>query len=131
MKTTNVFLRNYQSTKRVKVNEGGTRSSKTFSIAQLMVLLLCDQSHAEPLLITVCRKTLPALKSTAMRDFKAIMQMYRIWREELFNKSELVYKMGRNEIEFISVDQPLSRKALSSSTAMVSVRPDLYICCLR
>jgi phage terminase large subunit len=103
---TSVFEKNYSEyTKntRLIVNQGGRGSSKTWSIAQLFLLMLVSQKN---ILLTVARKTLPALKATAMRDFLEIMKQEGLYREENHNKSDHTYKYRNNEIEFISIDQP-------------------------
>lgn len=105
LKATNVFQRNWDELgkSRICVNQGGRGSSKTFSIAQLFLILLLTKKNT---LLTVTRKTLPALRATAMRDFLEIMKSEGVYREERHNKSDLTYHYGSNEIEFISVDQP-------------------------
>lgn len=106
LKATVVFEKNYdeyQKGTRIVVNQGGTRSSKTYSIAQLFLVLLLTKRNT---IFTVTRKTLPALRATAMRDFFGIMKEEGIYREELHNKTEFTYRVGSNEIEFISVDEP-------------------------
>jgi hypothetical protein len=40
IKATPVFQKNYESTKRIIINRGGTRSSKTYSLLQLCLLWL-------------------------------------------------------------------------------------------
>ena len=105
-KVTNVFLKNYdayKSDKRFIVNQGGTRSSKTYSIAQLFLIILVSERDC---LLTVCRKTLPSLRASAMRDFFIILKEHGIYREEHHNKTECTYTYKSNEIEFISIDQP-------------------------
>ena len=57
--------------KRRALNEGGTSSSKTYSILQLLVLIL---SHAKrPLIASVVSESLPHLKRGCIRDFLTIM----------------------------------------------------------
>jgi phage terminase large subunit len=58
----------------------------------------------ENILITVTRKTLPSLKATAYRDFLDILNKNDVYNPNNHNKTELTYKIGSNEIEFISVD---------------------------
>ena len=105
---TPVYEQNFDAQKqgyRIIVNQGGRGSSKTWSIAQLLLNLAFTQNN---LIITVCRKTLPALRATAMKDMLDIMKGWGFYRDELFNKSELIYRIPsrNNEIEFISVDEP-------------------------
>ena len=103
LKTTTVFQKNLESKSRIVLNLGGTRSSKTYSLAQLFLLKMLQNTGN---LYTVCRKTLPALKATAYRDFIEVLRNTGIYNEANHNKSELTYKLNGNEIEFISVDQP-------------------------
>jgi len=57
------------------------------------------------IVVDVCRKTLPALKSTALKDFLDLLELYGLYNKNNFNKSELIYKLGGSEICFFSVDQ--------------------------
>lgn len=106
LKATKIFQKNhneYIKGTRIVVNQGGRGSSKTYSLAQLFLIILLT---SENILLTVCRKTLPALKATAMRDFFLIMKELDIYREDKHNKTEGTYIYKTNEIEFISVDEP-------------------------
>jgi len=53
------------------LNEGGTASSKTWSILQILILIA--QSTQVPLLISTVSETLPHLKKGAIRDFFNIL----------------------------------------------------------
>jgi phage terminase large subunit len=104
---TPVFEKNWdalKSSKRIIVNEGGTGSSKTYSIAQVFVLLMLKSKGA---VLTIARKTMPALKATAMRDFFNILKQHNLYNPDRHNKSEGTYQYGTNLVEFISVDEPL------------------------
>jgi phage terminase large subunit len=57
-------------------------------------------------LFTICRKTLPSLKATAMKDFLDVLKFLDLYREANHNKTEMIYRLGTNEYEFISVDEP-------------------------
>ncbi len=54
--------------------------------------------------ISIVRKTLPALKSSAMRDFIEILTSINLYNESDHNKSENTYILNKNLIEFFSVD---------------------------
>src|SRR5690606_123908 len=97
------FEKNYRAKSRIVVNQGGTRSSKTYSLAQLFVVKLLEEKNK---LFTICRKTLPSLKATAMRDFLGILKEHNLYSEANHNKTEMIYRLGTNEVEFISVDEP-------------------------
>ncbi len=106
LKATDIFKRNYteyQKKTRFVVNQGGRGSSKTWSLAQLFLIILTTKKSA---LLTVCRKTLPSLKASAYRDFFAIIQEQNMYNPDRHNKTELTYTYNNNEIEFISLDQP-------------------------
>lgn len=103
---TEVFEKNWQAVKnkqRVVVNEGGTGSSKTYSIAQIFLLLLINSNN---IILTVARKTFPALRSTAMRDFFTILKQANLYNSNNHDKTNNTYTYRNNLIEFISVDDP-------------------------
>ena len=103
IKTTNVFHKAYNSDTRITCLQGGTRSSKSYSLAQLFIIK-CLQDTGKT--YTICRKTLPALKATAYRDMIQILKELDLYAEENHNKSELSYQLNGNLLEHISVDQP-------------------------
>tara|TARA_R100000329_G_scaffold35345_2_gene33222 strand:+ start:5905 stop:7074 length:1170 start_codon:yes stop_codon:yes gene_type:complete len=103
LKGTVVLQKNLNASTRIVVNQGGTRSSKTYSLAQLIILKALQEQGK---VYTICRKTLPALKGTAYRDFFNILEEHNLYNPNKHNKSELTYKLNNNEIEFISVDMP-------------------------
>jgi phage terminase large subunit len=84
--------------------QGGTRSSKTYSLCQLFIVKCLEETGK---VFTICRKTLPALKGTAYRDVLNILKELDLYSEENHNKSELSYTLNGNLLEFISVDQPV------------------------
>ena len=98
-----VLQKNLNATTRIVVNQGGTRSSKTYSLAQLIILKALQEQGK---VYTICRKTLPALKGTAYRDVMSILEKHNLYNPDNHNKSELTYRLNNNEIEFISVDMP-------------------------
>lgn len=103
IQATRVFDFLWNSTKRFTILQGGTRSSKSFSVMQ-WILITCLESE-QPLLITICRKTLPALKKSVLRDWVEMLQMYDLYTPEAHNRSDNIFSIGNSTIEFISVDQ--------------------------
>lgn len=98
-----MFQKNREAKTRLVVNQGGTRSSKTYSLMQLAVILAYEEPGC---VITVSRKTLPALKATAYRDFLDILKSNDLYDEKIHNKTDLTFRIGGSEVEFISVDEP-------------------------
>ena len=103
IKATNVFYKAYRSDSRITCLQGGTRSSKTYSLCQLFIVKCLEETGK---VFTICRKTLPALKGTAYRDVLNILKELELYSEANHNKSELSYSLNGNLLEFISVDQP-------------------------
>ena len=94
-------LRAYGSKARVIANKGGTRSSKTYSVMQLLVTIA--KIRKTPVFISVVSETLPHLRRGAYKDFKEIIGNEEIAITE--NKTELtaVFPNG-STIEFFSVN---------------------------
>ncbi len=88
---------------KIQIHQGGTRSGKTYSIITALIEL-CHKNSG--LVITICRKTFPALRATAMRDFFEILNNEDVYNPDLHNKSDATYQLWGNMVEFISIDQP-------------------------
>lgn len=103
MQTTNIYTRNITSQKRIKVNQGSTGSSKTYSILQVIVTL-CACSK-EPLRCSVVSETLPHLRKGAMYDFFQILYSCGMYDAARHNKSDLTYYFPNgSHVEFFSAD---------------------------
>tara|TARA_R110000744_G_scaffold15312_1_gene42816 strand:- start:390 stop:1547 length:1158 start_codon:yes stop_codon:yes gene_type:complete len=90
--------------KKILVEQGGTRSGKTYNILLWLIFNYCDANTGKT--VTICRKTFPAVRGTVMRDFFEILKEYDLYFEELHSKSTNEYNLNGNRIEFISLDQP-------------------------
>lgn len=97
------FYQTLNSKKRVIIHQGGSRSGKTYSITQYLIYLITEHKNK---VITICRKTLPSLKGSVLRDFQTIIEELGIPFEEHYNKSVGEFEFNKNLVEFISVDQP-------------------------
>lgn len=91
-----------QSTATGHVLEGGSRSTKTYSIIQ-DILLYCQINKDKR--ITISRDRLTWLKDTVLKDFQDILKQMGWWNENHYNKSECVYHLFGNEISFIGLDE--------------------------
>lgn len=101
LQATPIYLKTTNRKERIVINEGSSRSSKTYSLMQFFIVKMYQE---DGVLITVARKTLPSLKATAYRDFLDILEKNNLYNQNNHNKSDLTYRIGNNEIEFISVD---------------------------
>jgi phage terminase large subunit len=104
IQTNIVFEHLEDSQKRIIIEQGGTRSGKTYNI--LMWIIFAYTRRETDKTITICRKTYPALRSSSMRDFFEILRAYDLYDEVNHNKSNSEYLLNGNLIEFISLDQP-------------------------
>ena len=95
-----------QSTKRICVLQGGTRSGKTYSIL-LGLIEFAYKNKGKGLYITIARQTFPSLRATSMRDFFDILKKENLYDERLHNKSNHIYSLYGNYFEFISCDSEI------------------------
>ena len=117
-----VFVRNIQSTKRIRCNQGGTRSSKTYSILQVLIVEALQETGK---VITICRKTFSSLKGTAMRDFFEILKNADLYSEKNHNKSDSLYELNGNLFEFVGLDQPQKKRGAKRDKLFINEANDL------
>jgi phage terminase large subunit len=90
--------------KRIRIVQGGTSSSKTFTILPFLIHYAADKPNSE---ISVVSESIPHLKRGALKDFLKIMDWTNNFNPSNFNKSNLTYKFSNGSyIEFFSADQP-------------------------
>ena len=104
IRTNIVYEHLTKSDKKIIVEQGGTRSGKTFNILLWILGNYCANNTDKT--ITIVRKTFPAVRGTVMRDFFDILKTYGLYYEELHSKSTHEYYLNNNRVEFISLDQP-------------------------
>jgi len=105
MKVTSVYDRNLEAFRldyRYIVNKGSTRSSKTYSLLQLLYTL-ADHSET-PLTISVVSESMPHLKKGCIRDFREMLINEGKWNIKDWNATDKIYKVNDSIIEFFSVD---------------------------
>lgn len=103
---TNVFERNleaYESGKfRIIGNQGATRSSKTYSISQLLSLYIPNKTKTS---ISIVSPSLPHLKRGARRDFLQILENAGVYNEDNFHKTDNIYNFDNGSYaEFFGVE---------------------------
>ncbi|WP_032565113.1 PBSX family phage terminase large subunit [Bacteroides fragilis] len=108
MDTTNVFSKNLatyiSSGVRTIVNKGGTRSSKTWSILQLLYIIARESKI--PRTISVVSETMPHLKRGCIKDFRKMLELDGLWDDSAWNATDFKYRVGQSTIEFFSADTP-------------------------
>jgi phage terminase large subunit len=127
IKATAIFEKNYDAIlgdKRFIINEGGSRSSKTYSLCQLMIIY-CLQNNNK--VVSVIRKTFPALRATVLRDFIEILKDIGLYKQEAHNKSEHIYTFANGSmVEFFSVDDEQKIRGRKRDIAWCNEANELY-----
>ncbi len=104
IRTNKVFNHLQRSNKKIVVEQGGTRSGKTYNILLWIIFEYTYRNTGKT--ITICRKSFPSLRASVMRDFLDILRAYELYNEDYHNKSSNEYHLNGNLVEFISLDQP-------------------------
>jgi phage terminase large subunit len=104
LETTTVFSRNrraFEEGYKIIVNQGGTSSSKTYSILQLLIILAASPVFTAGT-ISIVSESIPHLKRGAIRDFQKILGDK--FDDMAFNRTDHIYKFEKSQIEFFSAD---------------------------
>ena len=104
--STVIFEQNFDALQdpsiRFIINQGGSRSSKTYSLCQVLIVY-CLQNPNK--VVSIVRKTFPALRATVMRDFFEVLKDLELYEKSSHNMSENIYRFSNGSIvEFFSVD---------------------------
>lgn len=100
----NVFDKNYKAFKdelRYIINQGGTSSTKTFSILQLLVAI-CLKYRVK---IDIVGLSVPHLKSGVLNDMPAICEQFGINFSEHYKEGDKVFACGKGTINFLAFDK--------------------------
>lgn len=99
-----IYFKNLDAKTRYIFNEGGTRSTKTYSINQ--VAYTKTVSSPVPIIFSIVSETMPHLRKGAMRDFILFLKNNNLYNEKYHNKSENIFEFNKSIVEFFSVDSP-------------------------
>jgi phage terminase large subunit len=125
VKVSVVFQKNYEAQTKIVVNQGSSRSGKTYSILQLLILVKAFQE--KDVIFTIVRKTLPSLKASAMRDFFEILKNEDLYDERHHNKTENTYTLNGNLFEFVSLDQPQKKRGAKRTYLFINEANELTL----
>jgi phage terminase large subunit len=90
-KTTPVYDANYNAYIEgypIICNEGGSRSSKSYSVMQLLIQIAVNEPMKR---ISCVSHSLPHIKRGVYRDFKLIMNELQLWDDNQFSYSDFIY----------------------------------------
>lgn len=108
---TPICRKNKEAKKKTIVNVGGARSSKSFSIAQLLVWKLVNEDNKR---FVIARKTMPACKRSSYDLIITFLKDYGIYQENRHNKTDHIYRYGKNDMLFMGLDEPTKIKSIST-----------------
>jgi len=69
-------------------NEGGSRSGKTYSVIQLLIVIAYNNPFKR---ISIVSHSLPHIKRGAYRDFRIIMEGWNLWNDSKFSYSDYIF----------------------------------------
>lgn len=96
------------------ISYGGTSSSKSISIYQILLLYALKNPNKR---IAIIGESHPVLKRNAINDLKSIV-MKELWDDNRFNKSELIYRFPNGSVfQFLSASNPDSFRGYRSDVA--------------
>ena len=124
IKTNIVYDHLLISDKKIIVEQGGTRSGKTYNIILWIIFEYCTNNTNK--VVTVCRKSFPSLRATVLRDFMSILESHKLYSEKFHNKSNSEYYLFGNLIEFISLDQPQKIRGRKRDLLFINEGNELY-----
>ena len=124
IQSNSVFEHLDNSTKRITIEQGGTRSGKTYNILLWLIFGYAFKNTGKT--ITICRKTYPSLRASSMRDFFDILKEHEIYEEQDHNKSNSEYRLEGNLFEFISLDQPQKVRGRKRDVLYINEANELY-----
>lgn len=99
---TDVFMQNKETKVPVVVNRGGARSSKSYSIIQLLTERFFSFQGRKILML---RKTLPSLRKSTYRDFKNYLEKLELDNRVKESKMEMCFAYGKSLIQFGCLDE--------------------------
>jgi phage terminase large subunit len=120
--TTITFQNAWDSKAKIQLHQGSARSGKSFALIQFLIV----KAISEVQLISVVRKTFPALRTSAIRDFKDIMKGLGLWDDNRWMATEHTYTFDNDSvIEFFSTDSAEKLKGLRRNILWVDEANEL------
>ena len=98
---------------RTVVNIGGSGSSKSWSIAQLMVLKFINEENKQ---FVITRKTMPACKRSSYGLIVKLLKDYGYYNLVNHNKTDHTISLKNNKMLFLGLDEPTKAKSLDEGS---------------
>tara|TARA_R110000868_G_scaffold133271_2_gene344790 strand:+ start:1404 stop:2576 length:1173 start_codon:yes stop_codon:yes gene_type:complete len=108
---TSKTYRDIDGSKKICILQGGTRSSKSYSALQWLLVRALSEPN---IVISIVRKSFPSMRVSIMRDWQTILKELSIWDEEHWSATEHIYTFDNGSmVEFMSIDSSEKRKGSS------------------
>lgn len=117
LEVSSVFTDILNSKKRIRVLEGGSRSSKTWSVLQWIIHYCLENRNKR---ISIMRAKLTWLRASVMVDFIKILQQNDLYDQRNHNKTNNIYTLFGNEIWFIGLDETQKLHGLTQDVAYIN-----------
>lgn len=102
LKYTSNFIKHYKCKKKILISQGGGRSSKTYSILQLLIIRALKEQE---ITISIVGENMPFIKRGALADFKKIIQGSGLVNIISYNATDHFFTFPNgSEIQFFSVE---------------------------
>lgn len=123
VQVSNVFRRNKEAYEnpdiKIITNVGGTRSTKTYSISQLLTGIYSYYPKKKSHIIDIARKTQTELRDTVYTDFIEILENMGLYQYAEHNKTRMIIDLFNVRYRFIGLDRAQKKRGAK--------RDDLYI----
>jgi phage terminase large subunit len=103
IKGTKVLDKITKTQKRFVLSVGSSRSSKTFSMLQYLILY-CAQNKDKGKYASVVRKSFPSMRRTVYREFVDLLKEYGLYEDSKHNRTEHTIEIFGNKVEFFSLN---------------------------
>lgn len=116
-KASPVYIRNYNCKKRIVINRGGSRSGKTYSILQRLIMYAFQNKSK---IINIVRKTQREIESTVLKDFVDILVSMGIYDERYHNKTHHTLWINGNLFRFVGMDKAMKKRGFKGDVLFIN-----------
>jgi phage terminase large subunit len=121
--STSKTYRDIDKSRRICILQGGTRSSKSYSALQWILVKALTEPN---MVFSIVRKSFPSMRVSIMRDWQGIMKELDIWDENSWSATEHIYTFENGSmVEFMSIDSSEKRKGSSRDYLFVDEANEL------
>lgn len=119
MYVANTYLRNWKSSGRIVINRGGTRSSKTYSLVQMISNWLYtgwirENEYLEEGVCNIVRKNKSTIRVTVLKDFEEVISMNPLYSEIKINNTNKTFEYEGRLVQFFGADEEQKIRGLKS-----------------